>query len=78
MKVRVTAYGIARDITGKTFDAEVEGASVGDLRKALLQSYPQLGDLASLLVAVDEAYADDDTLIKQGDEVALIPPVSGG
>jgi molybdopterin converting factor small subunit len=78
MKVRITAYGIVRDIAGRTFELEVEGTSVGDLRNALLQRYPALSGLASLLVAVNEGYAADDVAIQPEDEVVLIPPVSGG
>lgn len=45
----------------------------------LAEQYPQLAEaLPSTLVAVNRAYADPDTIINPGDEVALFPPVSGG
>lgn len=78
MKVRVFGYGIVRDIAGRSFEMEVRGKTVGDLRKALLQAYPPLADLPSLLVAVNQNYADDQQPIGPDDEVVLIPPVSGG
>lgn len=78
MKVRVTAYGIAREIAGRTFELEVEGPTVRDLRKSLLANYPALTGLASLLVAVNENYAGDEVTIEPGDDIVLIPPVSGG
>lgn len=78
MKVRVKAYGIARDIAGRDFELEVGGTTVGDLRKALLNTYPAMANLASLLIAVNESYAGDETGISETDEVVLIPPVSGG
>jgi len=78
MKVRVFAYGIVRDIAGKSFDVEVPGETVGALRQSLLQAYPSLVNLPSLLVAVNQNYADDSQPIDPDDEVVLIPPVSGG
>lgn len=78
MNVRVTAYGIARDIAGRSFELEVEGVTVGDLRKALLRTYPALADLVSLLIAVNATYAGDEVPLQPDDEVVVIPPVSGG
>lgn len=78
MKVRVVGYGIVRDIAGRSFDMEIPGKTVGDLRQALLQAYPSLANLPSLLVAVNQDYADDHREIGPDDEVVLIPPVSGG
>ncbi len=78
MKVRVFAYGIVRDIAGRSFDMEVPGETVGALRESLIKAYPSLANLPSLLVAVNEKYADDSQPIDPDDEVALIPPVSGG
>jgi len=78
MRVRVKAYGIARDIAGRDFELEMDGVSVGDLRKSLLKAYPAMANLASLLIAVNEAYAGDEIRISDTDEVVLIPPVSGG
>lgn len=53
---------------------ELEAATVADV-------WPQLGlgdEPAGLLYAVNKAYAGRDTALADGDEVALIPPVSGG
>ena len=53
---------------------EVEAATVDDVWPAL-----GLGDEpAGLLYAVNKRYADRETTLADGDEVALIPPVSGG
>lgn len=78
MKVKVAAYGIAREITGKLTEIDVQHGTVGELREVLLASYPALRNLASLMVAVNQEYASDDLLLQPGDEVVLIPPVSGG
>lgn len=79
-KISVLLFGITRDIVGQ--DSVTcplpKGNRVGDLLDTLKQQYPRLGDIRSLLVAVNSEYAEADTLLTAKDEVALIPPVSGG
>lgn len=56
-----------------------ETATVQQLRAAIAADYPQLAPaLPTALVAVNKAYAGDETLIQPTDEVAIFPPVSGG
>ena len=56
-----------------------EGATVGGLAEQVVRLYPAIGtDPSKLVVAVNQEYADHDLSLKDGDEVALIPPVSGG
>lgn len=56
-----------------------EGATVADLWNALCAEYPQLRELkASVSFAVNREYVDGDHQLSDTDEVALIPPVSGG
>ncbi|GAB4023764.1 MoaD/ThiS family protein [Spirosoma koreense] len=78
--VSVLLFGITRDLTGKTtISVPVrEGASVGDLLGQVHQEYPALAGIRSLLIAVNGEYAEPDQAISQQDEIALIPPVSGG
>lgn len=55
--------------------------SVASLRTALSQKSKQWADVLgnqSTLVAVNQAMASDETLLKAGDEVAFFPPVTGG
>lgn len=52
--------------------------SVADLKQVLKKRYPELSRLSSLAVAVNSEYAEDDVQLKSNDEVAIIPPVSGG
>lgn len=80
MKLTLLAFGIAKDITGSRF-SEIElpeGNTVSDLRKMLASRYPVLKELAALRFAVNSEYAQESAILKEGDEVALIPPVSGG
>jgi len=56
-----------------------EPADVRDLLAAISETYPELAPaLPVVLVAVNRAYAGEDTPIHSGDEVAFFPPVSGG
>jgi molybdopterin converting factor small subunit len=56
-----------------------EGATVGLLAEGMVRGYPGLiGDPARLVVAVNQEYQDHLCVLREGDEVALIPPVSGG
>ncbi len=80
MRVRVLLFGMLKDLTGKSEDCVDlrEGASVQDLL-AHYGSVPRFhGILNSIAVAVNQQYAAADTVLKPSDEVALLPPVSGG
>lgn len=56
---------------------EEQSITVADLRKQLQEKYEFL-DTNSVMIAVNEEFADDADVIEAGDTVALIPPVSGG
>ncbi len=80
MHVQLVAFGIAKDILGQrqvTFDTP-SAQNVGDLILQLGSTYPDFTKLTSLRVAVNEAYVQNDYVLQDGDEVVLIPPVSGG
>lgn len=56
-----------------------EGANLRDLESELGRRYPRLQPLlASLAFAVDEEYKTRDYVLRADDDVALIPPISGG
>jgi molybdopterin synthase sulfur carrier subunit len=79
MKVTIKAFGISRDILGgREVQFEMSGSSVSDLRQHLLARYPALTHLNSLFIAVNQNYAEDTLQLNETDEIALIPPVSGG
>ena len=77
MKVRVLLFAGLREKIGQSeVGLELaEGSRVSDLKKSL-----SLEDSAwqALAFAVNQAYSKADSILKDGDEVALIPPVSGG
>ena len=79
----ILLFGITKDIVGSSSlsiaDSETaQLQTVGDLKAHLCSAYPQLNNLSSLAVAVNNNYADENDPIKNIDEIALIPPVSGG
>ncbi|MFQ5448658.1 MAG: molybdopterin converting factor subunit 1 [Saprospiraceae bacterium] len=80
MKLTLLSFGIAKDITGQRFrEWELPaGAKVSDLRAQLARQYPVLKELSALRIAVNSEYAAENVALNEGDEVALIPPVSGG
>jgi molybdopterin synthase sulfur carrier subunit len=80
MRVQILAFGIVKEIAGTAIiQIDVaEGATAGALKTALITQYPKLGELKSLMIAVNQTYAHRDLPINGGDEVAIIPPVSGG
>lgn len=79
--MKIQAFGAAKDITGSAlidFPIEDTFVKVSDLKNLLYQKYPDLTNLPSLAISVNLFYASEDTLVNKHDEVALIPPVSGG
>jgi molybdopterin converting factor subunit 1 len=80
-RVRVLFFGAAREAAADEVELTLEeGATARAAFGRLLEEYPALRRFrSSLLVAVNQEYARDlDVLLKDGDELALFPPVSGG
>lgn len=79
MELKIKTFGVARDMMGgKEVVVKVAGSDVAALRRALMTNYPALEKLRSLFIAVNQQYAEDNQSINETDEIALIPPVSGG
>ena len=80
MTLRITAFGVARDILGARllpFETP-DNVTVGELKRRLTEQYPALNRLKSLYIAVNAEYGDEDLVLAEQDEIVLIPPVSGG
>ncbi|HWZ02170.1 MAG TPA: MoaD/ThiS family protein [Mucilaginibacter sp.] len=80
MKIKVLAFGIAKDIFGgSSVSLELANDStVYNLQYVLEQQYPRLQQLKSYMLAVNNEYALPGDTIHERDEIAVIPPVSGG
>jgi len=80
MRVRVRLFAVLRERAGAG-ELALElpaGATVGDAVAALAGCHPALGALRGVAYAVNQSYAAADAALNDGDELALIPSVSGG
>ena len=79
--MQVVFFGILKDLVGGS-ERQLElptGATAEDLWAALQAQTPGLGRFRkSVAVAVNLHYSEPGALLHEGDEVALLPPVSGG
>ena len=81
MILRVRLFARARDLGGaETLSVEVpQGATVAELRQKIAVVVPALASLLPrCAIAVNDDFADENRTIGSGDEVAVLPPVSGG
>ena len=81
MKQKVLLFARARDLAGADqIEIEIaDGARIGEVRSELLNRFSGLQSLAgSLLIAMNNCYASDETIVETGAEIACFPPVSGG
>jgi len=81
MRVRVLFFGMLKDLVGESSDSldMPEGSLVRDVLEHYAARMPRLRELASsIAMAVNQQYAGVETTLKSDDEVALLPPVSGG
>lgn len=79
--MRVLFFGQLKDVTGRGEDSLVlpDGACVADVLAECERRYPKLADfLSACAIAVNQEFASSVTRLKENDEIALLPPVSGG
>lgn len=81
MKIKILLFANLKDRAG-TREVELDlpaRVTAADLKARLAEAYPALKPmLITAIVAVDQVFAANDTLIPEGAEIALFPPVSGG
>lgn len=82
MKLTIRYFGGIRERLGadsEVLDVAAAEPTVDDLWRALLEAHPELeGTRGSTRVAVNREFATSETTLRSEDEIALIPPVSGG
>lgn len=80
MAITVLFFAGARDAAGTSAETlSPAPGTVGDLRRRLADAHPRLGPiLARSRIAVDQDFAPDDAPLRDGAEVAVVPPVAGG
>jgi molybdopterin converting factor subunit 1 len=80
VSVKVKLFASSREIVGKE-EISINLAkqtTVGELRKKIIEMHPALNNKISFVIAVNHKVADDSMVINHLDEVAVLPPVSGG
>ena len=81
MKVRLLYFAVLRDITGSAEEQidVPEGTRASDIWNTLRHKHAKLGAYEHPpMTAINQSYAAADELLRDGDEVAFIPPVAGG
>jgi MoaE-MoaD fusion protein len=81
MRVRVLFFGILKDTAGHSAeDSEFPaGTDLHAVFEAYSARYPRLREMAgSIVIARNHEFADRSTPVQEGDEIAFLPPVSGG
>jgi molybdopterin synthase catalytic subunit/molybdopterin converting factor small subunit len=81
MQVRVLFFGMLKDLTGRGSDLLTlpEHATLGDVVIHYEEIAPRLEDFAaSIAISINQEFAAPDSPLKEGDEIAFLPPVSGG
>jgi molybdopterin converting factor subunit 1 len=81
VRIKVLFFGMLKDIVGRSEDQiEVaEGALLGSVFARYARQFPRLTDLeASIQLACNHEFCDRSSAIREGDEIAFLPPVSGG
>jgi molybdopterin synthase catalytic subunit len=78
VKVRLFAR-MAQEAKTSLLSIDVpEGSAASAARTALQKQFPALPWPAGTMIAVNQEYASPEHALRQGDEIAIIPPVSGG
>jgi len=76
--IQVRYFAHLKEVTGAGMEKlDMAGQTVSHLKQVLTEKY-NLSELASAMTAVNEEFVNDDTVLADGDQVAFIPPVSGG
>ena len=80
MNINILVFGVAKDIMGGASTVIEAGAevTVQELRALLEAQYPRLKQLSTYMIALNNEYAQGGERIAEKDEIAIIPPVSGG
>jgi len=79
MKINITYFAILQDERGVSSEVlETPAQTPAEIYRLLKESYNFSLTQCRLKVAVNDDFADWDTLLKDGDNVVFIPPVAGG
>jgi molybdopterin converting factor subunit 1 len=81
LRIKLLFFAVLRDVAGRSEEViELpDGTRAGDVWQRLRDEHPVLRDyIQPPMIAVNESYAGADEPLRDGDELAFIPPVAGG
>ncbi|HSY48736.1 MAG TPA: molybdopterin converting factor subunit 1 [Thermoanaerobaculia bacterium] len=81
LRIKLLFFAVLRDVAGRSEEViELpDGARAGDVWQRLRDEHPVLREyIQPPMIAVNESYAGADEPLRDGDELAFIPPVAGG
>ena len=77
--INVKCFGVAKEIVNSdTLKVTTPIHSVKELRDEIHSAFPEFSSIKGFMIAVNQEYATDEMTITSSDEIAIIPPVSGG
>lgn len=80
-RVKILFFATLRDRAGtKSFELEIPPeTTVQDLKGMVVEAYPGLKDtMDTVVISIDREFAFDESIVPDGAEIAMFPPVSGG
>ncbi len=80
-RIKVLLFATLRDRAGsKSLELEIpDGTTVQGLKEQIAHQYPTLSEaMKTVLISINREYAFDESIVADGAEVAMFPPVSGG
>lgn len=77
--IKVLFFAHLKDAAGEeSVMIDATGKTVADLKQIVIEKFPDIQTLDSVMTAINEEFSNDTDVLKDGDTVAFIPPVSGG
>lgn len=77
MQVKVLFFGVLSEVTGTNWKHYREVSSISDLKFRIQDEFPEVVNY-NFRISLNNEIIDNDTILKDGDEVALMPPFAGG
>lgn len=75
---KILFFAHLRDAVGQeSIMVDAKGKTIADLKQMVLEKYASV-NLDNVMTAINEEFASDEDIIHEGNEIAFIPPVSGG
>jgi molybdopterin converting factor small subunit len=77
MEVKVLFFGVLAEVTGTDCKHYLDVKSIGDLKLKIEDDFPEVVHY-DFLISLNNEIMNNDSVLNNGDEVALLPPFAGG